>query len=121
VTAVQTINTPGHQAKTRWHGNRVGHFGISHREYAALARFSTAADKAGVKTSKIGRGPFNQGCLLQLSSSNHNYEVLVDGAGQVLLGSVKSGQRIKLCVSGTNTEASWEKLLQALRNNEGRA
>jgi hypothetical protein len=73
-----------------------------------------------VKTASIGKGPFNQGCLLKLSGSN-DYEVLVDGTGHLLLGRVeKNGQRVRLCASGSNTEAGWAMLLQSLRNSEGR-
>jgi hypothetical protein len=79
IASFQQINTPAHQAKTRWHGNRAGYFEISHQD-ASLARFSNAADKTGLKTTGITKGPFGVGCLLKMSSGNHYYEVLVDGA-----------------------------------------
>jgi hypothetical protein len=56
-----------------------------------------------------------------MSSGNHDYEVLVDGTGHMLLGRVENdGKRVKLCETGTNTEAQWGMLLQALENSEGR-
>jgi hypothetical protein len=60
------------------------------------------------------------GCLLQLSSSNHHYEVLVNGAGHLLLGRIEqNGKRVRL-VEGADTEATWELFLQAVRNSERR-
>jgi hypothetical protein len=80
---------------------------------------SNAADRLGLKTTGITKGPFGVGCLLKMSSGHQDYEVLVDSAG-VLLGRVgKSGQRVRLC-TGTNTETQWNTLLQTLRNSEGR-
>jgi hypothetical protein len=121
MTAVQTINTPAHQAKTRWHGNRAGYFGITDREYFALGRFSTAADKAGLKTVSIGRGAFGVGCCMKMSGKAADYEVMVDGHGSMLLGKVEaSGKRIRLAEGGSNIEASWAMLLTALKTSEGR-
>jgi hypothetical protein len=54
MTAVQTINAPAHQANV----NRAGYFAISAREYTSLAKFSNAADKRGLKTAGISRGPY---------------------------------------------------------------
>jgi hypothetical protein len=84
------------------------------------AKFSNAADKLGLKTTSIGRGPFiGVGCCLKLSG-NHNYEVLLNG-GVMLLGRIEQdGKRVKLCEGGTSIEASWEKLLQAVKESEGR-
>jgi hypothetical protein len=60
------------------------------------------------------------GCRLELASPNRSYEVLVNN-GTALLGRVeKDGRRVKLCEGGTNIEATWEKLLGALRNSKGR-
>jgi hypothetical protein len=72
---------------------------LSPRDYLALGRFSLAADKLpGVKTTAVTKGPLGQGALLKLSSPDHDYEVLVDGAGNALLGRVeKDGKRVRLC------------------------
>ena len=72
-----------------------------------------------MKTTGIGKGPFGAGCLLKMSSGNRDYELLVSDSG-MLLGHLKNGQRIRLWAGGTNTEAQWGMLLQALRNNEAR-
>jgi hypothetical protein len=100
--------------------NRAASFAISPRDYLSLGRFSNAADKFGLKSTGITKGPFGQGALLKLSSSNHDYEVLVDGTGQMLLGRIENGQRVKLYAGSTNTKAAWDKLLEALRQSEGR-
>jgi hypothetical protein len=103
----------------RLYGARAGYFGITHREYFALGKFSNAADGLGLKTTGIGRGPFGVGCLLQLSSSNHHYEVLVN-AGHLLLGRVeKDGKRVRLA-EGADTEASWAMLLETVEREEKR-
>jgi hypothetical protein len=120
-TIKQKTAAPAGPAKTRWHGNRAGSFGITRREYVALGKFSNAAEKLGLETTNISKGPFGRGCLLKMSSGNHDYEVLVDRTGHALLGRVeKNGKRVKLCEGGTNTEAQWSALLQTLKNSEGR-
>jgi hypothetical protein len=99
----------------------AAYYGLTPRDYLALKRFSIAADNLGVKSNAISKGPL-QGALLKLSSGNNNYEVLVDGAGQVLLGRVEAdGKRVRLSAAGTNSEASWGKLIGALKASEGRA
>jgi hypothetical protein len=99
---------------------RVSYFGISAREYTSLAKFSSAADKLGLKTTSIGRGMFGTGCVLQMSG-NHNYEVVLDGRGSVLLGKVEaSGKRIRLAEGGSNIEASWAMLLGTIETEEKR-
>jgi hypothetical protein len=55
-----------------------------------------------------------------MSSGRADYEVLMNGTGHMLLGRVTNGKRVKLCEGGTDTEAQWVMLLQALRNSEGR-
>src|SRR5438132_14375532 len=112
MTAVQTINAP---ATIAARNNRAASFGISPRDYLSLGRFSNAANKFGVKTVSIGRGAFGVGCQLQLSSSNHNYEVRVNSTG-VLLGKIEaSGKRTKLAEGSSNTEATWERLLETVK------
>jgi hypothetical protein len=98
----------------------AGLHGITDREYFALGKFSNAADKLGLKTTSIGRGPLlGVGCRLQLSG-NYNYEVLLNG-GIMLLGRIeKDGKRIKLCEGGTNTEAQWTLLLKTVEKEEKR-
>jgi hypothetical protein len=120
---MQTIKQKraAYAARTRWHGNRVGYFGISRQEYVALAKSCNAAEKLGTETTGVGKGPFRVGCLLRLSGGNHDYELLVDGTGYMQLGRVQqNGQRVRLYAGGTNTEAPWGMLLQALRKSEGR-
>jgi hypothetical protein len=94
--------------------------GVSEREMTSLAKFSSGAEAFGIRTTAISRGPLlGVGCRLQLSGKA-DYEVLISN-GQVLLGKVEAnGQRIRLAEGGSNIEASWEKLLQAVRNSEGR-
>jgi hypothetical protein len=60
------------------------------------------------------------GCRLKMSSGNYDYEVLVDGTGHMLLARVENGKRVSLCEGATNTEVQWERLLEAVRNSEGR-
>jgi hypothetical protein len=50
---MQTINQ-----KPPAPGDRVGYFGISRREFVALAKFSNAAEKIGLETTGISKGPF---------------------------------------------------------------
>ena len=77
MSAVQTL-----RQKRAAPANRGGHVGISQREYFGLAGFANAAEKLGVKTTGITKGPFNRGSLLKMSSGNHDYEVLVDGGSR---------------------------------------
>jgi hypothetical protein len=113
---MQTINP-----KTRLRGTTGDYLGLTIREYIALGKFSSALDPFGVKTTGIGKGPFGVGCLLKVSGKAGQYEVHVDGTGRMFLGRVKNdGNRVRLCEGGTNTEASWERLLQVVRNSEGR-
>jgi len=95
---------------------RAVSFGLSPRDYLGLGRFSLAAEKLGVKATEITKGKFNQGAVLKLSGPDHNYEVLVD-AGNALLGRVEAdGKRVRLCAAGTNSEASWGKLIHQVEN-----
>jgi hypothetical protein len=101
--------------------SRAAAVGLSPRDYLSLGRLSIAAEKFGVKATGLTKGPLGQGARLELASSNHNYEVLVNGAGNALLGRVEAdGKRVRLCAAGTNSEASWEKLIRALKASEGR-
>ena len=96
------------------------YYGVSPRDYLDLGHFSIAADKLGVKSTAIKKGKLSQGACLELSGNN-NYEVLVDGIGQVLLGKIEAdGNRVRLCVGSTGTE-QWNRMLGVLRNAEGRA
>jgi hypothetical protein len=97
----------------------LARFGISEREITALAKFSNAADKLGLKTTGIGKGPFGVGCLLKMSGKA-DYEVILNGAGNLLLGRVENGKRVKLHGGGTNTEAQWTMVLNAVKRSEGR-
>ena len=116
---MQTIKQKGTAppARTRWHSNQ---FGISPRAYVALAKFSNAAEKLGVKTTAITQGMFGSGCRIQLCGKA-DYEVLVDGAGMTLGRVEADGRRIKLAQGSSGTEPEWAALLRALQNNEGRA
>jgi hypothetical protein len=120
---MQTQTIKQKPAGARLHGNRVGYFGVTHREYAALARFSNAAKKLGLETTGISKGPFGVGCLLKMSSGKADYEVLLNGAGHLLVGRIENGQRVKLGEGGTNTEAQWTMLLRtgANKGNHRRA
>jgi hypothetical protein len=93
--------------------------GITDREYFALGKFSNDADKLGLKTVSIGRGPLlGVGCCLKMSGKA-DYEVLVRN-GQVLLGKVEaSGKRVRLA-EGADSEATWNMLLKTLEREEKR-
>ena len=83
-----------------------------------LGKFSNDADKFGLKTTSVGKA-LGLGCRLQLSSSNHNYEVLLNG-GIALLGRIEQdGKRIKLGEAGTNIESGWNVILNAIKRSEG--
>jgi hypothetical protein len=115
---MQTLNSAAIAARN----TRANALGLNPRDYLGLGRFSLAADKAGLKSTGITKGPLGQGALLKLSGAEHNYEVLVDGAGNALLGRVEKdgSKRVRLCSIGTNSEAGWEKLIEALKAGEGR-
>jgi len=115
--AMQTLDNAASAIAVR--NKNAAYYGLPPRDYLALGRFSIAAAKFGVKSTAITKGPLSQGARLELSGSNHNYEVLVDD-GQVLLGKIEAGKRVRLCAAGTNSEAGWEKLIGALKISEGR-
>lgn len=119
---MQTVKQkPAAPAATRYHGPRANpQLAITARELAALACFSADAGKLGVKMTDLGKGPFGVGALLKLSGKAGQYEVLVNSGQHALLSRVENGKRIRLCKAGTSTEASWNALLIALKNSEGR-
>ena len=85
-----------------------------------MGKFSNAADEFGLKTVSIDRGAFGLGCCLKLSGKT-DYEVLLNN-GIMLLGRIEkgTGKRVKLHEGGTNTEAQWEGVLDAIKRSEGR-
>jgi hypothetical protein len=91
---------------TRWRRtNRVGYSGISRHEFPALARFTSQAEALGFKMA-VGKGPFGVGCRLKMSKGNRDYELVLNGTGQMLLGMVRNdGSRVRLHAGGTNLEA----------------
>jgi hypothetical protein len=100
---------------------RAAALGLNPRDYLALGRLSIAAGRLGVKATALSKGPLGQGALLKLSSPDHNYEVLVDGIGQALLGRVEAdGKRTRLCAGSTSIQAQWDRILAALKQSEGR-
>jgi hypothetical protein len=98
----------------------AAYYGLSPRVYLDLGHFSIAAEKAGVKSTAIKKGPLGQGARLELSGPDHNYEVLV-GNGQMLLGRVNGEERTRLCEGSTNTQSQWNRMLDVLKASEGRA
>jgi hypothetical protein len=98
---------------------RAAAVGLDPRDYLGLGRFSNAAEKLGVKATGLSKGPLGQGARLELSSSNHKYEVLVDGCGSMTLGRVEQDRRVRLCAGSTGTE-QWNRMLDVLKASEGR-
>jgi len=97
----------------------AAYYRVSPRDYLDLGHFSIAADKLGVKSTAITKGPFGQGALLKLTSGSNHYEVLVDGTGGMLLGKIEAdGKRVRLCEGSTNTEAQWNRMLGVLKQSE---
>jgi hypothetical protein len=105
--------------RSRWHGNPHA-LGVSDRDYFCLTKFLPRAESIGLEATGLDRGTFN-GCVLRLHGRSHDYELRLNGNGQVLLGRTeKDGSRVRLCAGSANTEAQWDKLLEALRQSEGR-
>jgi hypothetical protein len=104
-------------AKPWFHHNQAAHFKISTRDYLNLGKFSNAADKLGLKSTGITKGPFGSGCLLKMSGGAHTYELLL-GNGSALLGRVEAnGKRVRLFNGPTAAETQWDNLLEALRKD----
>jgi hypothetical protein len=93
--------------------NRAASLGISPREYLSLGRFSNAADKFGLQTTAITKGPFGAGARLTMSSGSTNYELDVTN-GRIMLGKAEPNGRVRLCEC-SSTQAGWETLLAALQ------
>jgi hypothetical protein len=104
----------------KWQGDPAA-LGINGRDYFCLTRFLPRAESLGLEATGLSRGPLNQGCVLKLHGRSHDYEVHLDGNGQVLLGRTeKDGSRVRLCAGSANTEAQWDRVLAALEASEGR-
>jgi len=110
------MQTLKEKPRSRYHGNPA-QLGISDRDYFCLTKFLPRAEALGLEATGLSKGPLN-GCILKLHGRSHDYELLVDGVGFMTLGRVKD--RTRLLAGSVNTEAVWDRVIAALKANEGR-
>jgi hypothetical protein len=98
--------------------NKGGQLGLTERAYISLAKFSNAAEQAGIKSTAITKSP--GGCRLRLTGAHGDDYELVAGSDSVTLGQIdRDGKRTRLAEASSNTEAGWSQLLAALKAHEG--
>ena len=95
------------------------HYGISRRDYLAMAKLSNACeDKLGIETVGIEKVKLGSGCVVELASGQFTYELKVE-RGMMVLGRVsREGVRQKLFTGGIAVAMDWEKLVDVVRASE---
>ena len=107
--------------KTEAMRNYNAYYGISFRDYAAVARFGGECEKFGLEPVKVSQLENNRpGIIVELASGNWEYQLRLEGDSRIILGRENRGKREKLYEGNPNLAMSWDRLIQLVANSEGK-
>jgi|SRR6516162_2860204 len=101
----------------KWHGDPHV-LGITRRDYFCLTKFLPRAESLGLEATGLNKGPFGSGCRLKMIKGNNEYELDLNGVGEITLGRIQNGRRTTLCKANSSIESEWNRLLRTLEQNE---